>query len=453
MQKQTIKLGALVRMYQGALPFQSCNDISEKFMRFHFSKRWVALLLLGSILFLSACSVSDGGDETEVRLVIEEASPLAPYTDQQRNTAASALLEVFCATLLDREGLVLSGKPLEKAETVLREKVLAILEARISFEDFEELHVTNFDWSTPRSLAHSYVRLIRVVGTEAGGRLAYELLHLYLTESESTARENYLLYGRSWDLVNAERYARQAGELAAIPVSDFSVLCAMLSLCASTTDLDELWDTDSSSAEEIASLLLTFVRRQSALLGQLSAESLSVAGKLIFELVFYELSPPEGATTLEAEEWYALAENGEAAALMGATLYDFFAFYRQLAAEMTPADAEALLSGDADTVTKTLCSLCVRCEDGMLVWLEKLSACRFASEEERLALVQLGLWDAFEGYRAERQTVLPADLFAALTVCRDDPSSASREALIRTAEDFAFGIAPYATYVFYGLGR
>ncbi len=413
-------------------------------MRFNFLKRALALLLLVCTLLLAACGKAQA--PTKAQRLTVEGGTRAPITSEQREEMTSITVELFCSALYSADGMVLSSEHKAKLAELVRGKIIPIFEETLSYEDFKELSVLNFDIADIHSLFDTYLSVTSVLDAQKAGRLFYGLALIYFEQSRRASAEEYAKYGNSWNLEDTQKYARQYKELSdKVNPNDFALVMSMTSLFASSADIFGELDEISVFSEDKDSYLLTVMRRQAALLRKASSrDSLAYAGKLVLEFVFGELNAPKHFDTLESNEWYALGASGDALYELCLTLPELFELYSAFANTLTRAEANSLLSEDSGEREKTALAVLGRCSDELTAWANELSSRTLAGEREMAAIKNCGEAEGFAEYEERRSEITPSELASAVRE--------GGESLDTAIENFMFSVAPYATYVYYGRG-
>ncbi len=422
-------------------------------MRSELLRHTAAICLALACLITSGCIADTGGEETESeqRLVVERNElELEPYTNEEKQNVTSALTEAFCRAVYDIDQTVVPMKKRAEIMTFISDKIVPLLEANVSFEQLESSDLMNFEISDIEGASNAYLKGLLCLGDEAAGNIAYELSLLYFREKEITNREKYEKYGSRWYLDDAERYSSYQRDLSEdVTREEFVLMLNMLSLCSTTLNGSGAFEPESIRDEDKGALLLTFLGRQSAQLeGGISPESAAAMLKMIFEITFSDFEPGAEASRLFAEEWYALGNEGEFAYQVGLAAGEFSRLYSAFAREITPQEAQAILSCEKDERMVIICGVIGRCESEFIAFAERIALCRLEGDGEREAIEESGCWAEFEAYRAERSDITAKELFDRISEENVDIS-----AVESACRDFAFGIAPYATYVFYEVGK
>ncbi len=365
----------------------------------------------------------------------------------------SITVEIFCSALYTNKGVVLDGAKRAEIASIVNSEVMPTVEKILSYDDFKELSVLNFEGSGAYALFDTYLSVSAVLGSQKAGSLFYELALVYFEHNRKASIEKYAQYGNAWNLDDAQRYERQYNQLKSnVRVNDFALVMSVISLCATTADVMGDFDDISVFKNKGGSYMLTFLRRQSALLSAAEdRESLAYAGMLAFEFVFNEVSAPEGFTTLEASEWYALARGGEQMWSICSTLPELFSLYSAFANTLTLSEAELLYSSENQEERRAVVlTVLDRCRSEFVLWADKLAACSLATDYEKNAIYACGASDEFYEYANTHTALTPSELAALISECAAAADGEAQARLEAALESFMFSVAPYVTYVYYG---
>lgn len=428
--------------------------VIRKFMRLDFLKRYVAILLLICLTAFPLCACSgkkpvDRAD-TERKLVVNKTE--VSYTREQKEYIASCLLEAFCNMLYKAEGIKLGDAQKQNIVRVTETCVIpAFIDGGVLFEDFEKLSVGNFAPESIADAARLYIDCVSVTGSRTASTVFYELSLAMLEIKRETAQKRYDRYGYSWYLEDAKRYARQASDLEnKIGRGNFERLAGMLSFCIFSAGSADIFGNGETS-DELPSLFLTFVRRQSSMLaGHMDKEQWGAAARLIFELVFCENAPSSEISPAGAAMWYSMEELSEQAEKFGEALESLFELYFTAARRLMPEDAALICSEDRGKSLSALCRAISGCKDELISFAEKLTEVEISSEKQREILEKKGLIDRFYEYADVRGEVTPEGIFEAIRACGEYGGESDEYAnrIKEMAEDVIFSVSPYTAFAF-----
>lgn len=411
------------------------------------------MLLLSTLLLFSCAAAKQSA--LDVSLKVEESTRDVIYTEEQKNAMTSGLLEVFCREIY--------GCDLSTLNPVLKEGLLAQINTyilpnlernKISYEEFEKLNLADFTSADIEGLCRAYLNASQIIGAERAGGLMYDLCLSYLAQAEADSLDKYHNHGYEWFYTEAERYRTERQMLERdVSREDFTLLVGVASLCVSTVRGADIFGADVIDGDA-GGLLLTFIRRQAALFdGGITARSAGAMTRVLLEYTFNNTSPSAGASALETNYFYALGEFGEDFYRFGQTLPKLIELYADSAKKMTADEASLILSGDANTRIKTLCSILSRSKDTLSPFFCELEACSLKTQAELEAIEKSGKEGEYLSYAEKRESVKTADLIrgiAAVADSTDDGTEQSITELYGLLENYLFGIAPYATFVYFG---
>lgn len=428
--------------------------VIRKFMRLKFLKKIIAVLLLMCLTVFPSCVFGGTGTQdkadTEQRLTVNKTEIL--YTQEQKEYITSSLLEVFCDALYKTEGMMLGDTQKQSVIQSIESRVIPALEkGGVSFEDFEKLSVKNFLPGNITDAAQLYIDCVSVIGSRSASTVFYELSVAMLDMKRENAQKRYDRYGYSWYLDDAKRYERQASDLEnKIGRENFERVAGMMSFCIFSATAADIFG-DGEVSDELPSLFLTFVRRQSsALVGSMDKNQWGAAARLIFELVFCESAPPSDMSPAGAAQWYAMAGLSEQAESCGAALESLFELYFAVAKKLTPDQASLICNGDRSERVSAVCRAISECESEFIAFVGRLSEVKISSESQRASLEEKGMLDKFYEYEKRRGEVTPEGLFEVICACGEADGESDRyiDQIKEMTEDMMFSISPYATFAF-----
>lgn len=411
------------------------------------------MLLISTLLLFSCAAAKQSA--LDVSLKVEESTRDVIYTEEQKNAITSGLLEVFCREIYGCDLSTLNPLLKEGLLAQINTYILPNLERNnISYEEFEKLNLADFTSADIEGLCRAYLNASQIIGAERAGGLMYDLCLSYLAQAEADSLDKYHNHGYEWFYTEAERYRTERQMLERdVSREDFTLLVGVASLCVSTVRGADIFGADVIDGDA-GGLLLTFIRRQAALFdGGITARSAGAMTRVLLEYTFNNTSPSAGASALETNYFYALGECGEDFYRFGQTLPKLIELYADSAKKMTADEASLILGGDANTRIKTLCSILSRSKDALSPFFCELEACSLKTQAELEAIEKSGKEGEYLSYAEKRESVKTADLIrgiAAVADSTDDGTEQSITELYGLLENYLFGIAPYATFVYFG---
>ena len=422
----------------------------------------VCIVVTACLLFNACTARGSAGDDsqddsTAPRLTVEAVDVI--YTPEEQETVTLELKTILSRAALLRDGLVLSEVELTEIEIYIKENILPMLcRARVGYADAVLLckvavsYLQEGESLSEINMARDfYNACMSVLGSRRGGVVLFESAALYALEMRDRALERYDMYGYAWYLADAEQYTAHYTALTEkIGETHFS---AVLGACffASSLIRGTLWaETDEGLTLTDAEICLLWQRQAAHLKEELPpAEVCSVTLEILFDWFCRDASVPEDLSDPEIAYYSALRECPDHAIRAGECLPLFVGLYEKAVSFLTPADVSLLRCGSSDEREQVICRILTGAPNEFLAVTDALSRRPFAREQEKDALVRAGVWESYVVYESERRPVSPELLWGCIEDYAANPDAGRRDALAGAWENYAFSVAPYATFIWW----
>lgn len=415
----------------------------------------IGVLMLTVLLCLCGSSCSRPVQEppaTAQRLTVEEAP--TEYSPAFSADAAKQGAALFGQVLLLSRGVALDEAALQGLEVQIREQLLPRLEA-LSVHPHElaalldkgqqlcTLSEENADASPMSLFLLFYQTGLSVLPSQKLGGILFSVTELYLSRRAQQCYERYETYGYAWYLEDARLYdALQTQLRSTLGEEAFAQMTAMavfaLSLGGGAVQKEEA-RLYALSDEELALLL----RRQSDYFcsAALSQEQWSCAAQ-----IYTTLFSPQGNTLADAA-LSALLRSGYGAQV-ARCMPSVLSLYRAMTQAVTPQQLAELRGGGQEEMLSVTARLLCSASAEVLALEQQLNLYGYSqSAEEESALRAAGLWEEYQQYLQDTPTVQAQQLLESARACAEEPSTASRESFLRTAEQYLRTYLPCLAFV------
>lgn len=412
----------------------------------------LALLLAITISLLALGSCTAGGDKTpeyddKKQLSVETVR--VSYSDEYIEKTNIRFGDMACALLSKLYGRELTpihqqGIRLQFKKTFvpmfyrirIDEKTLDSL--ILSLEKYLQSDTERLD--SVSVLREVYERAIATIGSEKTGKIAYEIALSNVKAKADTASARYEEYGYSWYKEESDRCASLSLSLENLGEKRFIEALGSLSFLYSV--LNKVGEAgESFLLTETEMLYLVEYQAYDMKERGLTEEEWATMGGLINELMPEEAATARDALlyTLKGEQYFT-----EVIRICPSLISLYAECAKDLRQkEISLSDTETLKSAILVSLTEG---------NGLISLAEKISLCAKTESASQLELIKkFGLSDDFERfaeyYPPITQEVLRERLVSAATLTGEEQDRLAEGAII----SYFMGIAPYATYIFYGV--